>query len=771
MVIVRQTEIPDLGSSDGPATTGVGVTAMIGMVTGILRRRWKSMLVGLMLSLPIGPSYYFLTPKTYTATATMLMETQRSSLQEALFSGVTLHDASWVDSQLGVLKSQNVAAYVVKQLRLAEDPQFYQSKGPWDRLLSRLGWGAEPETEAERVGAATGAVMSGLDIRRIGGSFMIAINFTSRTSDSAVKVANAIVDGYIFDQLNAKYQANRRAGDWLQERLQALREQTATADRAVIDFKAKNNIVKAGGALMSEKALGDISAASASARARTMDLQTRLERVVAVRQAYQQDQPAAGLDENVTEAMNNAIIARLRGQYLDLMNREADWSVRYGKNHIAVVNLRNQIRDIRKSIRDELGRIEETLKSELQISQSQQDESEKALKGLVSQSNETNQAQVALFSLEATAQSYRKLYDTFLEKQAESVQQQSFPVTDARLMTQAALIKYGPQKLQILMLALLGGGMLGAGVGIARELLDRGFRTRDQIRTLLNAECLALLPVMPTNGYRYRLLRNEGQAGSTARGRQLTRMSGVDEVTAAFRKIEPNTKVWQSIVDAPHSPSAEAIRSVKISLDLQRESAETDVIGLTSSLPGEGKTTVAAAMAASIAQKGLRVLLVDCDLRNPSLTRMLAPEARFGFLEVADGNVALADAVWHDPVTNLEFLPAVTNPMFPPRYDIVASKAAKSFFRTLQIKYDCVIVDLAPLVAGADVQAALRHLDSYVLVVEWGKTKIDEVEYALRQAPGVRENMAGVILNKVDMAAMSLYDRYGAHYYYGRPRH
>ena len=362
---MRQQEASDSNSPVGqdPAS-GAGIHQMITMAAGIVRRRYRIILICFLLTLPLGPLYYFLAPQTYTASATMLMETQNSSLQEAL-SGVTPHDAAWVDSQLGVLRSQNVAAYVVKQLRLAEDPQFYQSEGPLGRLLSRIGWGAEPKTEAERVGAAIAALMGGLDIRRVGGSFMVAINFTARTPDYAVKVANAMVDGYVFDQLNAKYQTNRRAGDWLQERLQALREQAATAERAVIDFKTKNKIVKAGGALMNEKQLSETSGAYASARARATDLETRLERVAAVRQAYQQDQPASGVDENVSEAMSNGIISRLRGQYLDLMNREADWSVRYGKNHIAVVNIRNQIRDIRRSMRDELGRIEETLKSDL----------------------------------------------------------------------------------------------------------------------------------------------------------------------------------------------------------------------------------------------------------------------------------------------------------------------------------------------------------------------------------------------------------------------
>ena len=117
--------------------------------------------------------------------------------------------------------------------------------------------------------------------------------------------------------------------------------------------------------------------------------------------------------------MSNPIITQLANQYLDLMNREADWSVRYGKNHTAVVNLRNQIRDIRRSIRDELGRIEETLRSEYEIAKKRQDELEKGLAALVSQSTETNQAQVTLFSLEAAAQSYRKLYDNFLQRHTE----------------------------------------------------------------------------------------------------------------------------------------------------------------------------------------------------------------------------------------------------------------------------------------------------------------------------------------------------------------
>jgi succinoglycan biosynthesis transport protein ExoP len=103
--------------------------------------------------------------------------------------------------------------------------------------------------------------------------------------------------------------------------------------------------------------------------------------------------------------------------------------------------------------------------------------------------------------------------------------------------------------------------------------------------------------------------------------------------------------------------------------------------------------------------------------------------------------------------------------------EMLASDAAKALFGTLQIKYDYVIVDLAPLVAGVDVRATSGHVDSLVLVIEWGATKIDAVQYALRNAPGVQKHIVGAVLNKVDIAAMGSYDSYGAHYYYGRPRH
>jgi polysaccharide biosynthesis transport protein len=747
-------------SASGPETpASLTVGERFDFVVGFLRRQYLVIIVSLLLSLALGASYLFTAPPTYTGSAIMIIETRRASSALPDSFGGMPPDAAWVETQIGVLKSLNVLTSVVKQLRLADDPQFIRGN-TWplvDKLLARLGWAApEPKTEAERVGAAIGAVGGGLEVKRVGQSYMMRIDFRSQNSEHAAKVANAMIDAYIFDQFNAKYQANRRAVDWLQERLQTLREQAAAAERAVIEFKAKNNIVAAAGTLMNDKRLAEMSSQLATARANTTDVQIRLERIEAVRQAYQEDKPASAADETVSEAMSNAIISKLRDRYLDLVNREADWSVRYGKNHNAVVILRNQIRDMRRSIFDELGRIGQQFKSEYEIAKKRQDELEKELANLVSQSNVTNQALIALFSLEAAAQSYRKIYDSFLQRHTESVQQQTFPISDARAISPATVGQTSPQALRVWAVAIFAGGLLGAGLGALREMRDRGFRTREQVQSVLATECLALVPLVAD---RKRFFSRRSLALPPARTAEFA--VGTE---MAPRSISFAPKVMRTIVDSPSSHYAEAIRSIKLTVDLKSQ-ADTKVIGLTSCLPSEGKSSLAAAMATLIARGGARVILVDCDVRHPSLSRALAPDASAGLLDVVAGKLDFANAVWTDPSTDMSFLPA-GDPGVPHATEILASDAAKAIFSRFQLEYDYVIVDLAPLVAGVDVRAASRFIDSYVLVIEWGATTIDAVQYALRHAPDVQANIVGAVLNKVNVAAMSRYDRYGAGYYH-----
>jgi len=410
--------------------------------------------------------------------------------------------------------------------------------------------------------------------------------------------------------------------------------------------------------------------------------------------------------------------------------------------------------DIRRSIYEEMGRIEETYKSEYEISKKAQDELEKSLASLVSQSQTTNQAQVTLFSLEASAQSYRKIYENFLQRHTEAVQQQSFPIAEARQVSPAGVTKTGPQTQKIWLTSLLAVGLLGIGLGVLRDMRDRGFRTRDQVATLLGLECLAMVPLL---------------VPARSKKGQLATLSAIHP--GSQQVSQASSEILGTVLQSPHSPFADAIRSIRLSLDVGKadDQGHHRVVGFTSSLAGEGKSSVAAAVAASLAQSGKSVVLVDCDVRNPSLSAMLAPNAGVGFLEAVTGSVPLSHAIWDDPTTGMSFLPMVPDRSGAVPGELLMSPAAKSLFTSLQVKYDYVIVDLAPLIAGMEVRAAARLIDSYLLVIEWGSTKVDAIEYALRNAPDVKNNIAGVVLNKVDMLTIAHYDGYATGYYdYGR---
>jgi succinoglycan biosynthesis transport protein ExoP len=644
------------------------------------------------------------------------------------------------------LKSDNIVSSVIKELHLNEDPEFVGESEIHKiaaAIRQRLWPGGETrklKSNADVMRQAIFTFKEKLDVQRVNG-YVIEIDFTSQDPDRAMHIANTIVHAYIKDQLNAKYRASERASDWLQQRLQTLREQASAAERAVVEFKAKNNIVVAGGKSINEQQLAELSSQLITARAQASEAHAKLSHIEDILRTEQSDESA---NATVSDTLNNPIITKLRSQYLELINREADWSRRFGRNHLAVVNIRNQIREIRSSILDELGRIAETYKSNYAIAKRTEENVEKRLNESVAASQGADEAQVQLHGLESSAQSYRTLYDNFLQRYTESVQQQSFPFTEARLLSPAnsATEKSQSRALKVLALAFAGGIGSGAGLALLRELLDRVFRTSGQIRSILDAECLALVPST-----------QDVQRNSTS--------------LASTRTIDRETDPFRVVIDSPLSHFAEAIHTIKLAADLAGRVSSSKVIAFTSALPGEGKTTIAAALAQVIAQIGRTVVLVDCDLRNPTLSRTLAPRASCGFVDVVCGTKSLEASIWKDPRTGLAFLPAGNVTGLAYTAEILGSGAAKHLFDKLRESYQYVIVDLSPLAPVVDARATTQLVDAYVMVVKWGSTKIDVVQHGLSTAPGVLHNMLGVVLNQTDFGRLKLYDGKKAKYYYG----
>ncbi|WP_426434921.1 polysaccharide biosynthesis tyrosine autokinase [Bradyrhizobium genosp. P] len=794
-----QTRITPPREIESPTQESASLEQTVSAAIALIGRQYPVMIFVMCLCIGLAGVYLVTATKRFTGTAVLLIDSRKmQGLQTQAPTGADSPiDSAMVDSQVEVLKSETIATAVINQLHLLDSPEFTRAEGGLLSSVSDLFSWMFPEStpsEAALMRMAIGKLVSNLSIKRVGLSYVIEISYQSLSPDQAARVANAVAEGYINDTLESKYQASRRAAVWLQDRLKDLRMQASTAEREVVDFKAKNNIVDAGGRLLTEQQLAEINSSLTQARGQRAEAQAKLERITAILNADDNDSKVILNDlATVTDTMNNPVITKLRQTFLDYAAREADWSNRYGPTHLAVVNLRNQMREIRHSITDELRRTAEVYKSDLAIAKAREESSQKSLSDTIALSNGTNQAQIALRDLESNAQSARALSDNFLQLYMVSVQQQSFPITDARVITQASNTpnKTSPKTALVALGALIGGAILAGLVAVLLDMMDRVFRTVSQVERLLHTTCLASIPAIgsePSVGVAGHPLLSRAARLFNRRPKRPQPLAAKQAPYAATagvplrkseldsnhpqphrdRLLKADDSVGRYVINAPFSRFAEGFRSIKLATDLSGYGSSNKVIGITSGLPNEGKSTISEALAQTVAQGGSRTLLIDGDIRNPSLTARLAPSAQAGLIDVVVGKVDWTDAVWIDPQTNLHFLPCVVNSRFSNSSDVLASPQMERLFQHLRERYDRIVLDLSPLAPVIDVRATGALADSYVLVIEWAKAKVDIVERVLNETPIVRERLLGAVLNKVNMAVMSRYDIYSAGYYRNR---
>ncbi|WP_027581526.1 polysaccharide biosynthesis tyrosine autokinase [Bradyrhizobium sp. Ai1a-2] len=726
----------------------------------VIRRQFPTMVAIVSACLILALLYLFTAAPQFTSSASMVIDTRKVQLfqQQSVLGDIAV-DSATVETQVEILKSENISLAVIRDLHLIDDPEFTGSGGGLlgtviGAVGSLFSSGSAP-SEFEQTRKALERFEKNRTIKRLGLTYVMEIGFTSLDPAKAAKIANAIADAYIVDQLEAKYQATRRASVWLQDRIKELRTQASAAQRAVVDFKTANNIVDTGGRLMNEQQLAEVNSQLILAHAATAEAKARLDRMNDI---VKQDIP----DASVADALKNDTIVKLRSQYVDMASKESIWSSKYGSEHLAAVNLRSQMAEIRKNIQDELKRIQESYKSDYDIAVTREEAIKTSLANVVSESQLTNQAQIQLRELESNAQSYQAMYDNFLQRYMESVQQQSFPITEARVISAATapLKKSSPKTLIILAAALMGGLMLSFGAAMARELTDKVFRTTGQVEEVLGTNCIAILPSLaPPAGLPSKL--PDGLQSKLPTGLQ-SKLAG----KLARPKNNPEPDLLRYVVENPLSRFAEAVRSLKVAVDLNSIVRENRVLAVTSTLPNEGKSTLSTNLAQLMAHSGARVLLVDCDLRNPSLSRALVPTAQGGLVDVVAQKVQLEDTLTVDPVTRLAILPAGTTSKLLHTNEILASKAMHALMTLLRSKFDYVVLDMPPMAPVVDVRVTSSFVDSYVFVVEWGRTNIDVVSHNLRGSPEIQNKLLGVVLNKADTKMLARYESYHGRYYY-----
>jgi polysaccharide biosynthesis transport protein len=728
-------QFPSYEPNSSPESTA-GTVSLI-QIRDFVGRQWRLIALVTALSIIFGIAFIAISPSRYTAQADMIIDTKRVSwTQSEMASENHMVEDAQVESEIETTKSEKVAKAVIGRLHLDEDPEFVGSgQGFVRRLLALLKLNAVPEAASnnELMRRALGAVRDNLRVTRLGHSYIQQISFTSLDRDKAAKIANAFANAYIEDQLQAKFDATHRASVWLEERIGELRDQASNAYKAVQDFKSENSIIiGVDGKLASEIELDQLGIALAKARADTSQARAKLDRISRVLEQRSDKESLTIPDPIVTDALSSPVITKLRQQFLDDQNKESEWSARYGSDHQAARNLRAEMAALQRAIWDEVSRIAESYKSELQIAKSQEESIDKRMIDVFQKSAATRQSQVRLRELETAATTYRGIYETFLSRFTQSVQQQSFPSTEARIVTEATP-PHAPSSPKLgltIALSTLCGLVLGLGAAFAREQMNQQIHTRAQLEKLLGVNCLAVFPAFADK-----------------------------RPILGDRRPTVNSGAFRHISDvAPFSSTAEALRYIKVAIDLHPNGGK--VIGVISALPGEGKTTVATGFAAFVAKSGARTLLIDADLRNPSMTKSLGYSGAPGLLEMVTGKSDFCDLVVTDSKIKVDFLPSSTQIRPSNSSDILTTQTMKDMLRTAKNDYDYVIVDLPPILPVVDVKAAAHLFDAFVLIVEWGSTSTDEILRAFNTSTIVSERLLGTVLNKADEAVMRRFEGY-----------
>ncbi len=647
---MMQERLPTLfGTSGGPRGESEAITHYD--IKRFIKRNSSTLLGSALVGIFAAVTYIMTAVPLYTAYTQIIID---PSLPQALrepSESIFSIDNAQVESQLEVLRSEEIAKAVISQLKLEDIVEFSGSNGT---IFGRLWRPSATETAASafaRKRATLARFDNNLSVRRVGLSYAIEILFSSRDPELAAKVANATADAYVTDQISARAQAVRQSGQWLEARIDQLRKQMNAAALDAQEFRAKRDY----------RILGSRTAPADGERSTSRD--------------------AAEHKETMEE-------------------------------------------------------------------------------------------------LNSTAQTYRRIYESYLMAYTESVQKQSYPVTNARIITAATppLATSYPRTKLVLAFGALMGCLAGIAIAFFRHQLDRSIWTPRQVRDQIGVDCVASIPRLATPDARTMtraaldrvealpIISHALAAAGPWIENNLAKF--LPPPTAKPKRILPAVERRRgldkdslaAVVRFPLSGFSLGVRRLKTAISLAAKTRPIRCIGIASALPGEGKTTVAANLATLFAQSGLRTLLVDGDVRNASLSRLLSPRAKVGLLEAIAGTAKLQQCIVKANDVGLELLPVAHGPPLVNSEDILGSERARRLIDELQKSYDIVVFEMPPLTASLDGLGLSSMLDATMVLVEWGKTPMAMLSETIRLLRNAGAEVTGVVLTKVDTSTVQYGD-------------
>jgi capsular exopolysaccharide synthesis family protein len=693
----------------------------------------------------------------YKSSARLLLDTRTFKVvsTEAALSGVDTMNLGAIQSELEVIQSEFLIGRVVDKLGLANNVDFNGTKPPgfidsafaplrelWATGISTLLAPApKPQPVAQPVRSsrvaeesdprrrsAIGAIAGHLSVTLLGRTFVILITVESPNDVMSARVANALAEAYLADQIDTKNEANRRATEWLEQRLAELRRNLQVAEEAVAAYRRDKGLAGSPEGAVSTQTLQDLNGKYVGARTKRIEREARL---VALSRASLNPGEIA----NIAEVSSNTTLAALRIQDVDLTRKLAELSSQFGPNHPKVIQANAELASVRSRFLSETQRITLAVRAELDASKAEEDELKELVDKAAVVSGTASQYEAEQKQLEREAQSNRTLYESFLGRFKELREQQDIQRADARILAfaQPSGAPSSPNYKTGLMAAFVIGCLLGMAGAVAAEKLDRVFRSAAQVEEATGVGVLGMVP----------------------------------EVKGAAAQ---RSNVVAHVLDNTTSPAAEAIRAVFTAISLGSLDRPPRVLAVTSSTPSEGKTTFVASLGGLLTKMNAsrRVLIVDLDLRQARMSAALGLKERGGTIDdYLMGLKTLEECTRRHDESGVDYI--LARPNTPNAPEILESHAMKAALATFAERYDLVILDGPPVMAVSDARIISRLADYTVFIVQWAKTPREVVKSAIGALLGV-SNHVGVVINRVNLAKHARYG-YGDHGdYYSRYR-